>query len=147
MKVILLQDVARIGKKHEVKEVPTGHALNYLVPHKLAAPATAQNIKSVEARAKRAEAEASAATEVFVKMLEKLGKEPVVITASANEKGHLFQGLHEKDIAGACSKVAGIDIVADSVTLSSPIKELGEHTVVLKKGAVEGEVTISVTSE
>jgi large subunit ribosomal protein L9 len=146
MKVILLQDVARIGRRFDIKEVPSGHALNYLIPQKIAEPATAENIKRVEARkSKKADDEASAGVK-FEEALGKLGSMKIELKVEANEKGHLFKGLKEQDIAGALEE-NGFTISPSQIVLSAPIKEVGEHTISLASGGVEGVFTLSVVAK
>ena len=70
MKVILLQDVAKLGHRFEIVDVPHGHALNKLIPQGLAQEATKQNVQRVKARAERAAADRAATGEAFAAALE-----------------------------------------------------------------------------
>lgn len=147
MKVILLKDVARIGKKYEVKDVPDGHALNFLIPNKYAEPATAQSLKSLEKRAEKKASEEGVLAEAFALTLKKLGEEKAKLVAEANEKGHLFSGLHQKEIAEALSANTGTTIEPELVVLEAPIKEVGDHTITLERGDIKGEITIEVIAK
>ncbi|MBX2866895.1 50S ribosomal protein L9 [Candidatus Kaiserbacteria bacterium] len=146
MKVILLQDVARIGRQFEIKEVPDGHALNFLIPKKLAEPATPANVKRVEARTGKKNAEAEASQEAFLETLSKLKDAMVTITASANDEGKLFKGLKADDIATAVSEQVG-QLHASQVELTEPIKEVGEHTVAITAGGEKGTFSLKVEKE
>jgi len=143
MKVILLQDVARIGRQFEIKEVPDGHALNFLIPKKLAEPATPANIKRVEARTGKKHAEAEASQETFLATRSQLKEATVIMTVTANEEGKLFKGLKTDDIASAVSEQVGT-LSAAQVVLKDPIKEVGEHTVTIASGGEEGTFTLKV---
>lgn len=147
MKVILLKDVARIGKKYDVKDVPDGHALNFLIPNGHAEPATKQSIKSLEKRAEKKASEEDALSGAFALTLKKLSEEKTRITAEANEKGNLFSGLHTREIAEALSAVTGATIEPELILLDAPIKEVGEHTIVLQRGDMKGEVQIEVVAK
>ena len=146
MKVILLQDVARIGRRFEVKEVPTGHALNFLIPRKLAEPATPKSIKRVEELKKKKEHDTEETVAAFTDALKKLESETLEMQVEANEKGSLFKGINSSDIA-LLLKDKGFAIEESAVVLDTPIKELGSHTVTLQLGDVSGSATVSVVAK
>ncbi len=135
MKVILLQDVARIGRKNEIQDVPDGHAQNYLIPRKLAEPATEQNVQRVTKRAQQHAARDEADRTAFDDFYESLHGEPVVIAAEANAKGHLFKGVRADDIRAALVARGAPEAIV--VSLARPIKERGEHTIALTVGGEE----------
>ena len=146
MKVILLQDVARIGMRFDVKDVPDGHALNFLIPRGMAKPATKENIKQVAAQKGKMEEMRANADEVFKATCEKLKDARVEIVVPANEQGHLFKGLKAGDIAAAVTKQVGM-LDPQQVVLATPIKTLGEHTVAISGGDVSGEFILFVRGE
>lgn len=145
MKVILLQDVAKIGHRYDIVEVPHGHALNKLIPQGLAQEATKQNVQSVKARAERAAAERAATGEAFAAALEKANDVNISITTDANEKGHLFEALKSEKIAESL-QAEGLAFTASQIHVAAPIKEIGTHTIMLKEGEHEGEIKIEVVS-
>lgn len=144
MKVILLRDVARIGRRYEIKEVPSGHALNFLIPRKLAEPATPENLKKIESlktkQADRAESESKHLGEA----LKRLEHEPVVVKADSNEQGHLFKGIHANDIAKAMHGM-GITIDPELIHIPEPIKAVGTYTLTLGTNEQKGTLTLQVT--
>lgn len=146
MKVILLQNVARIGQKFEVKEVPDGHALNFLIPKKLAEPATPHNLKRIQTMADTAAAQSATADAAFAAILEQLSGHTVEVAMEANDKGHLFKGVKADDIAAHLT-AAGYAIEASTVVLDVPIKEIGTHEIVLKQGAQTGTCMLTVTKK
>lgn len=145
MKVILLQDVAKIGKRAEVVEVPNGYALNQLIPKGMAQPATKQNRKRVAQLQAKAEQDAAAVAETFTQTVAALQQDPLQITAEANEQGHLYQGIGAKEIAAAAT-ARGHALQSEQVTLSAPIKTLGEHTITLTQGTATDEVPVTITA-
>jgi large subunit ribosomal protein L9 len=126
MKIILLQDIRDIGKKYDVKDVANGHALNFLIPRKLAQIATPALVKQVTAmKAKEAEAKRAAEATV-VKALESLKSRSIEIEEKANEKGHLFSAVHKAEIVKVLNQAAGVTLADSQVDLDKPVKEVGE---------------------
>ena len=146
MKVILLQDVANVGRRFCVVDVPNGHALNKLIPNKQAEPATPENLKRVEARKARSEAEQVAASENFADVSAHIADSTQTITVEANEKGHLFKGLKSAEIAEELNSL-GFAVTTEQVVLEAPIKETGEHSITLSDGEQKGSFTLSVTAK
>lgn len=128
MKVILLKDVAKIGRRFDVVEVPNGHAQNMLIPKGLAEIATPAGIKRI---AKQKERNQSQGEELLAKMSEvstKTEVEPLVINLEANELGHLFKAVSVKDVCEV-AKDRGLDVPEELIVMTTPIKEVGDHTV------------------
>ena len=146
MKVILLQDVARIGKRFEVKEVPDGHALNFLIPRKMAEPATAENLKRIAARTQKIAAGKSGTLALFSTLLAALKGQVVEMAVTANEQGHLFKGVKAEDIAQHVSALHG-KLSAAQVLLEAPLKDLGEHEIALAEGAERGSFTLKLVAK
>ena len=97
MKVILIKDVARLGRKSEIKEVPSGHAINFLIPRKMAIPATTENLKRITEVTKKHVAKSLNDLESFKEALKGLSDRTVVYTTEANEKGSLFKGIRSEE--------------------------------------------------
>lgn len=146
MKVILLQDVAKIGRRSEVVDVPNGYALNKLLPHKLAEAATPENLKRAKAQAaKTAAAKADTAVQ-FGEAIASLKDTRIEIKAQANEKGHLFEAIKPAAIVAAAAKV-GATLTENEILITAPLKELGEHTILLKEGPTQSEVTVMIAAQ
>jgi large subunit ribosomal protein L9 len=143
MQVILLRDVAKIGKRFEVCEVPSGHALNYLIPRKLAEPATKEALRKLSVEQKKKEVNTDRHDEHFKAALTTLAHTPIVLTARANEQGHLFKAIHADDISAACSRL-GLDVKVDEVVLSNQIKTTGNHAITFRSGRASGEGTLTI---
>ncbi len=128
MKVIFLKDVPRVGKRHDVKEVNDGYAVNFLFPRKLAELATDKTISDLEKRKKEIVVEKEIQEELLLKNLEEIKNKVATIQAKADDKGHLFKAIHIKDIVEAMGKSHAV-ISEDSVVLPKPIKEIGEFDI------------------
>lgn len=144
MKVILLADVPKIGRRFEIKEVANGYAMNALLPKGLAKLATPDAVKAVEADRKRNEAEAALKDELLVKTLESVNGKTVTLKEKVNDQGHLFHGLHEKDVLEAIEKELGVTLNPHVLTLSEPIKEAGEHELTLSHGGSKVKVMLVI---
>lgn len=147
MQVILLQDVAKVGKRYEVKNVANGYALNFLIPRQLARAATPEAIADIEQQ-KQQKAESQALTEqTLAEALTKLTGTTIEIQSKVNEQGHLFAALHEKEVVAAVEAQTGVIIDKESIQLEHPIKEVGEHTVNVVKGETTGTLNLNVVAE
>lgn len=147
MKVILLQDVAKIGRRFSVVDVPDGYALNKLIPQRLAEPATPANIKRVEARnQKMAASEANTARE-FHEAVAALKDKTVELVADASAEGKLFQALKPQMIVDAVLEQTKIKLEEAWVHTATPVKTTGSHTVLLAEREEQGEFTINVVAK
>ena len=148
MKVILQQDVRGQGKKGQLVEVSDGYARNFLLPKKLAVPATAENVntmKQQEKARKAQEAAEKAEAEALSKKLEGL---MVKIPAKAGEGGRLFGAVTAKEISEALAAQHGLTIAKAKLVLDKPIKACGGYQVKAKLGyEVTGTVNVMVTEE
>ena len=98
MKIILLQDVAKIGRRHEVVQVPDGYALNQLIPRKMAQPATADNLKRIQKMQHDKAVSAQAGADNFMSAVQVLQATKLQVKAQANEQGHLFKAVSQKEL-------------------------------------------------
>lgn len=132
MKVILLKDVRKIGKKFDVKDVSDGYALNFLIPNKLAEIATDKTQKKLEALKATHAATAKVHEDLLLKNLKSLEGVVLNLVEPANEKGSLFKGVHKEEIIEALKKQTELDMGADYLVMEKPIKEVGEHAIEVK---------------
>jgi large subunit ribosomal protein L9 len=129
MKVIFLKDVPRVGKKYDVKEVNDGYATNFLIPRKLAEPATSKSLAMLEIRKKEISIEKEIQEDLLNKNLEEIKNKTVVVKAKSDETGHLFSAIHEKDLVEAMKTQHHVDIAPEFIILKKPIKSLGEFDI------------------
>jgi large subunit ribosomal protein L9 len=147
MKVVLLKDVKGIGRAHEAVEAKDGHALNYLIPKKLAIAATPTALKEASLRQKQAKDKAAVDTALLAQNIASLAEARIVIKTKANEKGHLYDAVGAPEISAAAKEQAHIDIPEDAIKLEKPIKELGTFDIPVSAGEVFGKFSIIVESE
>ncbi|MEK7564062.1 MAG: 50S ribosomal protein L9 [Patescibacteria group bacterium] len=129
MKVIFLKDVPRVGKKYDVKDVGDGYAMNFLLPKRLAETATPKALVELEKRKKNIEIERKIQEDLLLKNLEEIKSKTLHIKAKADEKGHLFSGIHSKEIVDAMKKEHHADISPEFILLDKAIKQIGEHEI------------------
>jgi large subunit ribosomal protein L9 len=144
MKVILKVDVRGIGHKYEIKEVSDGYANNFLFPKKLAEYASPEAVKKAEILRSATLAEMEIREELTKKQIETLKGVVITLQKKTNEKGHLFEKVHETQISESLKSQARIDIGVEFIKLESPIKEIGEHKVKVEIGKNRGEFVVVI---
>jgi large subunit ribosomal protein L9 len=129
MKVVLLKDVAKIGRKHEVKEVSDGHAQNFLIPNRLAEIATEGALRRVETLKTQEGERKEVQEDLLLKNIDDLKNVTVEMEEAANEKGHLFAGIHKEELVPEIEKQTRLIVLPEHIELEKPIKEVGEHEI------------------
>lgn len=148
MKVILQQDVKGQGKKGQLIDASEGFARNYLLPRKLAVPATADAVNTMNLREKARRAEEARQRAEALEIVEKLKSCTVKLTAKAGTGGRLFGAVTSKEIAEGLLRQHGIDIPKQKLVLDEPIKGFGTYQVKAKLGFdVSGTVYAVVAEE
>ena len=132
MKVIFLKDVPKKGKKYEIKDISDGYALNFLIPNRLAEAATKDAIKKVELIQSQDLAVRKMREDLLIKSLEKISESTIALSGKANEKGHLFAGIHTAEIVAEVKKSLHLDLDPEFIVLPKPIKEVGEYKIEIK---------------
>jgi large subunit ribosomal protein L9 len=129
MKVVLTRDVKDIGTAGQVKEVSDGYARNFLIPRKLAVPATASALQQVEARDRAAARKAQKEEDQARALGERLKDTPVRIFPKVGEQGRLYGSVTAADVAEALQQQVGQPIDKRKIELTEPIRTLGEYKV------------------
>ncbi|HUD04209.1 MAG TPA: 50S ribosomal protein L9 [Candidatus Paceibacterota bacterium] len=132
MKIALLKDIKGLGKKNDIKDVADGYALNSLIPTKSAIVATPDVLKKIEVVKKQEAMQKKIQEDLLAKNIHSIHDAEVVVVRDANEKGHLFAGLHKEDIAKLVHDETEVDILPEFIQLEKPIKEIGEHKIDIK---------------
>ena len=132
MKVILLADVKGTGKKGEMYEVSDGYARNFLLPKKLAKPATVQAVGEMKAKKASADYHAQVEREAAQELANKLSAVTVKIKARAGENGKLFGAVTNKEIAEALAAQSGNNVDKKKISLAADIKNYGTYEATVK---------------
>lgn len=145
MKIILLRDIANLGKRGEMKEVAEGYAMNVLIKKGDALHATLAELAKWKAKEDSKLHKKEVATNTFAQLIDTLRKNEIVITGKkADQKGQLFASIKENDIAEAIYSVSKMSVDPKQILLISPIKTLGKHAVMLKQSEKKETITIEV---
>jgi large subunit ribosomal protein L9 len=129
MKVLLRQDIDKVGKRGEIVEVADGYARNCLLPQQRAAKATAENIRRLEAEHREIERRAKAERDQLKELAARLETVSCTLTAAANETGTLYAAVSAEDIVKALRESESIELKPECLVLEEPIKEVGVYTV------------------
>lgn len=146
MKVILLRDVAKIGRRFEIVEVPDGFALNKLIPKKDAEAATPANLKRIQQQKARTSANKAESSAEIIAIVEKLNQNKLNITTETNDLGHLFKAVNAKDIVKSANDL-GLGLSEEVVIINEPIKSVGEHQIYIKNQDQKLSVNIIVSKK
>ena len=136
---ILTQDVEQLGERGEVVDVSKGYLRNFLIPRKLAEPATKGSIEAARRRKEAADRAVADAETKAREGAELLNRTVLTIAHQAGEDGRLFGAVTAQDIADAIKEARGITIDRRDVHLEEPIKTVGTRMV-------EVEVSTGVTA-
>jgi len=147
MKIILLQDVAKTGKKYDIKQVSDGYALNFLIPQKLAKIATKEEIKNVEIEKKKFIEKRENEEKELLKDIKKLSNSKINIMVKMNKEGRLFSGIGKKEIILAIKDQKAINLKEENIILEKPIKEAGEKEIEIKASGEKHKFFLTFVSE
>ncbi len=144
MKVILITDVKKVGKRGELVTVADGYGMNVLIAGKKAVLATAENIKKYEQGLKDQAVRNEHAQSQARSVVARLSALSVTVVAKSSENGTLFKSIHAADIADEIKKTHGIALPAESLKLDHPIKQKGTYSVPVLLLGVKGSVSVLV---
>ncbi len=147
MKIILRQDLPKLGKKGEVKEVAEGYARNMLFPRGLAEEATPQRMRELQRLEQRQQTKNQRLESESLTRAEQLNEQTFMFQLAAGEGGRLFGSVTAADIAEALQK-QGYEVDKKKIALAEPIKTVGNHRVTLKlhKG-IRAEIIVQVEKD
>ena len=147
MKIILLDDVAKVGRRGEVRDVSDGFARNFLIPKKLALSASAGNLKNLEHIKQQQDSKAQRIKGVAEGLQQRIEALTYEERRQASEEGKLFGSVTSQDLVDFLEG-HGIKIERRRVHLDEPIKTLGETTVPIRlHGDVTAQLKVSVVRE
>ncbi len=131
MKVILKQDVEKVGRRGDIVNVAPGYGRNFLIPRQLAMEVTPSNMKMVEIERAALKKKAEAERQSFQSLIQKLDEVTLVFTRRSGEKDIIFGSVSAQDIKEALAE-KGFDIDKKKIVLDEPIKRLGHFAVPVK---------------
>lgn len=132
MQVVLLQDVAKLGKKGDVVNVTEGYARNFLFPRNLASAASEGKLKEINNQKETQAAKKKQEEQKAKELAAKLNDLTVVLKAKVGEGGRLFGAMGNKDIADGLKAQHGYDVDKKKIVLKEPIKNLGTYNITIK---------------
>ncbi len=134
MKVVLLKDVAKIGRRGELKDVSEGYANNFLIRKGLAAVATAAVQEQITQEAKQSADRQEKESAKLQQLKSALEKRTFTLKVKVGDKGQVFGGVHEKDIAAVINGKLNSNLDKGQIDTHRGIKTLGEHEINIKLG-------------
>jgi large subunit ribosomal protein L9 len=143
MEVILLQDVEEVGLRGEVVDVARGYARNFLLPRKLAEPASPARVAELEKRAALRVRQEASTFEQARELADVLERTELRFDVKAGPTGSLFGSVTPTDLADELWKVAKIRVDRRKIELSEPIKKVGRYSVPVE---LFTDVTVEVTT-
>lgn len=147
MKVLLLQDIYKLGRAGDVKKVADGYGRNYLLPQGLAVLATPGALKKIEQIRTQAEASRAALNQELSGVAEQLAEVVLAFPAKAGDTGKLYGSITTQMIADAIQEQVGLEIDRRQMD-SQPLRNLGEHKVSVRLTIdLVPEVTVLVYRE
>jgi large subunit ribosomal protein L9 len=147
MKVILMTDVPALGQRGETRDVASGYARNFLLPRKLAVPATPANLKNVEHLKRQRAREEQRALETAKATAERIEGLTLAVTARASEDGRLYGSVSAQDVVEFLERHQ-VSVEKRRVAMEEPIKAVGEYKVSVRlHGDVTAALTVTVKAE
>jgi len=144
MQIILLQDIEKVGYKHEIAKVKNGYARNYLIPQGMAVIANGQNMKKLDSLKEKAAQEENAKLDVYKAMAEKLEGQTLKISVKAGTSGKIFGSVNNTQVVNAIKENFDMDVERRKIELPDDIKEVGTFPAVVN---LHDEVKVNVNLE
>jgi large subunit ribosomal protein L9 len=143
MKIILTTDVPKVGNRYDLKEFKDGYA-NVLIAKGVALLATSKAIADLENKKASMNKKKEEELKVFESIISSVENKKIEIKVKANEKGHLFKSVNVHDVSKAIMDLTGVQLDTNNIFMDH-IKEIGSHTIEIKKGNKKGKCEVLVT--
>lgn len=147
MEVLLLSDIAGVGRKNDLIVVSSGYALNHLLPLRKALVVTPNVRRQYAAQIKQRAMEREKERELQISVASAVSGKVVRILAKAGKAGKLYAAVSAEMIVESLKSQYGIDVPAKAISIKEHIKNTGSHIVMLSIGAQSSELTIDVKTE
>ena len=142
MKIILTTDVPKLGNRYDIKDLKDGYA-NVLISKGVALLASPQALASLASKKAQSEKKKEEEMKIFDSLISSMDNKKIEVKVKANEKGHLFKSVSAQEIVRAIKETTGIEVEESSIVMNH-IKEVGAHTVEIKKGNRKGKCEVIV---
>lgn len=147
MKIILLKDVQKLGRRNEAKDVADGYARNFLFPRKLAIAATESALKRLELEREQQKELAEKELEIAQATVKKLDGAEIEIQAKVDKNKNLYAGIGAQQIIDAL-RDKKFDVKNAQAKLEDQIKELGEREIVIEfPHGLEAKIRVNIVQE
>lgn len=148
MKIVLRQDVPKLGEAGSIQTVANGYARNYLIPKGFAVLATDGEIKTAEHNMKVRERKVARQEEQLQSFADKIDGTRLEFTARAGEQGRLFGSVTTSDVAEQLQEKIGEEIDRRKIQLTEPLRTVGEHEVEIHLvGRLRPTITVVIEAE
>ena len=148
MKLILNSDVKSLGRKGDIVNVAKGYARNYLLPKKLAIPATANNLELAEKLQEKRELQTQINSELADSITTALADAKIVISQNSTDEGTLYAAISNDQIVDAIETFSGYKLEENQIETKDQVKEIGLHTVTVVLGPdTQFDTTLEVVPE
>ncbi len=148
MKIVLRQDVPKLGEAGTIQNVSNGYARNYLIPQGMAVVATDGEIKMATHNLAVKDRKVARQEEQLRSLGDKIQGQRLSFTARAGEQGRLFGSITAGDVATSLSAAIGEEVDRRKVILDEPLRSVGEHTVTVHLvGKLRPQITVVIEAE
>jgi large subunit ribosomal protein L9 len=144
MKVLMLKSVARVGQEGHIVDVADGFALNSLIPSGKAVQATAEKVQQHEVQQKVLSEQRQKHEAALKALVQSLENAEVSLVARTTDKGGLFKSVTTADVAKAIYEQKSVSIPVEAIQLAKPIKEAGEHVIMIKAAGAAASIRFVV---
>lgn len=144
MKVVFIENVPQVANAGDVKEVKDGYGRNYLIPRRLAVPATASALKQLDQHHQAADRKASKLESEAGKLAQQLDGKTIEINVKSGSQGRLYGSVTNAHLAEELEKLTGHAVDRRRVHLEEPIRRLGSYPVTVR---LSNDVSATVTVE
>jgi len=148
MKIILLENIPKLGKKYEIKEVSEGYAVNFLIPKKLAAVATPAKIEEIQNIKKQEELKKQKEEQQLKELAQKIKFIKLEFKLKTDKNGKTFGSINKEDIIKKLNDQEKIKLDEKQIILNEHIKKIGEYKIKIKfNSEIEAELKIIILPE
>lgn len=146
MKVVLLKEVPKLGRKGDVKDVPVGYARNFLIPHGLADMLNKHTLNMLNAQKNKRERIVKQVKQDKSKLAKKIDRKTFTVSVKTDEKGTIYAGLGKKEIAEELKK-QGFSVEQNEIATKNKLKKIGTHKIDLNINNEKVKIKLEILSE